>query len=601
MIALTFAITASEPLLLTALQGDPNSAVSLPYIPGSVLRGMFIGAYLRKHGLNELDLTTDTAPSTELDQATSKRRNRQKNQAKKKKDRQQQPDPHLMATAKRLFFDQHTQFLNAYPSIEGQRSLPLPRSLRYEKRTQLHAGLWDSAATNFSPPENRPLKGIKGGFGLVTSQGLQLGPSAETVINIHTARHRGKGRATREDGAVFRYEALAPGQTFQAAVICQNHADAQDLQALFFNSAEHPACWAWIGGSRSAGYGKVNLETPIIDDTWNEYASASQADADTHTITLLSDLILRDQFGSYGGDLSAYLKQRYCLEVDSARSSIATTIVGGFNRKWGLPLPQAQAFAMGSTLVVKGDISKLHQRIDSGLGERRYDGFGRIALNWRPHTEDNGKITIAQPTEPAEPAEAPAPVRFNLSNPTTELVVERILRQRFEQRLLNLSARLRITGDISPTQLARLWLIARNSIPTADLGPINELLAALPSNARGQFERASVEFIIKFASPSPSNGNTDTGKRLASLDQWLKAPTIYRNQPNQPVAEPHQAEPVLPITDQDWEIKPLDWPRLDALPYQDEKYNSLEREYTLRLITALAKIARKQQQKEHSA
>ena len=36
-------MTAEQPLLLTSLQGDPNSSVSFSYIPGSVVRGALIG------------------------------------------------------------------------------------------------------------------------------------------------------------------------------------------------------------------------------------------------------------------------------------------------------------------------------------------------------------------------------------------------------------------------------------------------------------------------------------------------------------------------------------------------------------------------------
>ncbi len=43
MIALTFTLHALEPLLITRLEGDPNSAVSYPYVPGSTLRGALIG------------------------------------------------------------------------------------------------------------------------------------------------------------------------------------------------------------------------------------------------------------------------------------------------------------------------------------------------------------------------------------------------------------------------------------------------------------------------------------------------------------------------------------------------------------------------------
>ena len=47
--ALSYQITLEEPALLTSLSGDPNSAVSLSYLPGSVLRGAAVAAWLSAH------------------------------------------------------------------------------------------------------------------------------------------------------------------------------------------------------------------------------------------------------------------------------------------------------------------------------------------------------------------------------------------------------------------------------------------------------------------------------------------------------------------------------------------------------------------------
>ncbi len=59
-------------------------------------------------------------------------------------------------------------------------------------------------------------------------------------------------------------------------------------------------------------------------------------------------------------------------------------MIGGFNRKWGLPLPQALAVRMGSVLVFKDpgcDPTLLDDLEVRGIGERRAEGFGRIAFN----------------------------------------------------------------------------------------------------------------------------------------------------------------------------------------------------------------------------
>ncbi|MCB0086236.1 MAG: hypothetical protein KDE47_35085, partial [Caldilineaceae bacterium] len=77
MIAIQYTITLLEPLLASGIEGDPNTKRSLDYIPGSMIRGALIGQYLRQQRRNLLD-------------------------ANDYKER-------------RLFLDEKTRFLNAYP------------------------------------------------------------------------------------------------------------------------------------------------------------------------------------------------------------------------------------------------------------------------------------------------------------------------------------------------------------------------------------------------------------------------------------------------------------------------------------------------------
>src|SRR5262245_29272702 len=82
---ITYHITLLEPTLVTALEGDPNSAVAFPYLPGSTLRGAVIGKYLRHEQLRQLDSTDEQV--------------------------------------RRLFFDATTRYLNGYPlDQQGSRT-----------------------------------------------------------------------------------------------------------------------------------------------------------------------------------------------------------------------------------------------------------------------------------------------------------------------------------------------------------------------------------------------------------------------------------------------------------------------------------------------
>ena len=66
--------------------------------------------------------------------------------------------------------------------------------------------------------------------------------------------------------------------------------------------------------------------------------------------------------------------------------------------KWGLPLLQMPALTMGSVIEIdnfNGDNEGLDRLLWDGVGERRNEGFGRVAVNWQP-LED-----LQEPPKPA--------------------------------------------------------------------------------------------------------------------------------------------------------------------------------------------------------
>ena len=93
MNCIRYRITLSEPALLTSLEGDPNESISFNYIPGSVLRGIVIGKYIKKYRRDSGSL-----------EAADK-------------------------VARRLFFNGSTRYLNGYPLDRlDRRALPVPHS-----------------------------------------------------------------------------------------------------------------------------------------------------------------------------------------------------------------------------------------------------------------------------------------------------------------------------------------------------------------------------------------------------------------------------------------------------------------------------------------
>lgn len=557
MKAIVYRVELLEPVLVSDIEGDPNSAVAFDYLPGGVLRGAFIARHLQ-------------------DNATA--------------------DPAGDPTTRRLFFNGQTRYLNGYCLDRlDRRSLPTPRSWQQQKDDEQQ--LRDGAREE--PPGELQWNPVKKTFRVFSTaeRGKTEFVEPERRIAVHTARTRRFGRAMSEkddvldhsegdqQGAVYRYDALAAGQTFEAVILCED-ADEAALEQFIQGEIR-------LGKSRSGGYGRAQIH--LVDQTtqagpWREYESdqapwldnsqaaaaweedeqgeitwdeeyqdevrqeeqnqdeslpcAEPADeaapnaeeqADLWpvpggqlVVTLLSDALLRDDLGQYVVDaevVKTLLERELDCQLDYQRVFLAERISGGFNRKWGLPLPQHPAVAMGSVFVYGVAALKratVNRLLERGIGERRAEGFGRLAINWQTEDELTVDKTKANPPpallQPLSGAAATA----------AQLMVNRLLRQQLDRKVTELANRVGLgrgkpgVMDHPPrnSQIARLRAIVHEALRAApadlakaedylgDLNQIPQALSTLPPRlrkvgyylagiseraaARRQFERARI-------------------------------------------------------------------------------------------------------------
>jgi CRISPR-associated protein Csx10 len=492
MRAILYRLTLREPLLATSLQGDPNSSVSLSYVSGSLVRGALIQHYIRKY--EKAQLLED-------------------------------------ADARRLFIDGSTRYLHAYPltTQSNQRSLPTPRSLLRRKHAELnekedqielldasHPDCNPMARAQFERPDlsQQPdmLKSLSVPF--CASLGATIYTyRPERTIAVHIQRNPIKGRSLRNparnntlvseqqlpDGAVFRYDALAPEQQFGGIVLVENDDDAATIEMLL---TELGTCW--LGRSRSAQYGKTTISDITSNDQWRECNPDDPAtpaltadDGDLHSVTFLSDALLRDRAGNPttcldSKTLAAYLElSEGAVIIDEQHSFSATTEISGFNRFWKLPLAQEYALAAGSVISFRlkqplsaEQVIKLEQR---GLGARRAEGFGRIAFNWRDTLERQAK----------KGAIATAPIASSATNRLAEhskVLAKRMARQLYErsveQSIVEFVKDTSVSQPPENSQLGRLRMLVRQALPTSDVEFVRTHFAEFKSTARNQFARA---------------------------------------------------------------------------------------------------------------
>jgi len=447
MKALTYTIRTLQPVLIPSYRpGDENSSTGLGYIPGSAMRGLLAGRYLQTHAID---------------------------------------DPALDARFRKLFLDQSTRYLHAYPEDRRhQRALPIPLSWRMEKsdREANDHSVWDFAL------EKEPLESpvhVPHEFCRVDEDEEEIVVTfthAKREVRYHNASPQRMSKR-KDSSTVFRYEAIAAGQRLCGVILGEEEA-LEEIKDLL---SQEPL--AHIGRSRSAGYGAILIEEVTLVENFREFNPYGDNREDGKVIlTLLSDTILRHpKTGQWTDDLTLILGKESWSWQDAY---YGTTVVGGFNRTWRLPLPQAVALRAGSVFVFAADAftpDELERLQQEGIGERRSEGFGRVAVNWQ------GSEVLEK--RDIRPDRRPAP-SITLSPESQEIahrMAERLLRAELDRRLAEQVARLEIQGRISNAQIARLRTVIRRALKDASYDPVRNHLDGLKSTARQQLERAKVD------------------------------------------------------------------------------------------------------------
>jgi len=384
---LHYRLRLRSPAIVSTLSGDPNSAATQPFIPGSALRGVVAARLIAGGVAGDAD------------------------------------------EFRRLVLSGNVRYLHAYPDLAGERSLPRSSSWRSEKadpgraidlaafsgdfETSVEADdfgeIWPEEALVSVPA---PFAAASASAGARSTAGPSIGS------RLHQQRDRVKGRPWKDrseqpHGALFAYEYLEPDPVFRGVVQIMPAA-AADVERIKTLLGAEPIL---VGRSRRAGYGG-EAEVEFTGEAQREYENVSDlisrdVAADVWFRALLTSAYVGRHPATGQIDPSALqheLERRLDDAAKVKRTRWASEIVGAFNQKWRLEVPQAQAVAAGAVLVLKCNdsiaSSTLRAIEHEGLGERRAEGFGRVLFV--EHSDDHGAIRITR-TEDQAPEESDGP------------------------------------------------------------------------------------------------------------------------------------------------------------------------------------------------
>ena len=394
-------------------------------------------------------------------------------------------------TFRHAFLDGGLRFLTAYAEADDpeefneipQRLIPIPHSIRKFKEDERLMDFVDQS------PEEEPTKRLDRRYAII-SQGSLKTQAVKTELNYHHARAEDRriGRALGAEepngGAFFTYEAIEAGQSFQGAVIGSEN-DLKNLQTYLQGGQIR------IGRSRSAQYGEAEFKW--LDDVpqglhrrveWNGFdeQSSDVPDSDKHLIiTTLSPLLTVNDYGHpearFPEDELADVLDLEASELKLCNSYTRTEIIGGYNSHLRLPRQQWPAIAPGSVFVLETekplDQKHLLQLEHDGLGLRKGEGFGRIAVNRQGSLGLTGweEIPLDDPERKNRPDAPDSKIPQNVQDLLYGVLRSRCLTE-MQQRAMNYAERTQKVP--SNALLGRLRLFLQQDMPVESLNNLRK-------------------------------------------------------------------------------------------------------------------------------
>ena len=383
-----------SPIALHRTRASIQYAESLDYIPGIALRGALAEIYLSEHG---------------------------------------EPDDDIFQN---LFISGQVQFGDLWPTRRSdfaRASVFLPATIRACKRyglahrDSLHDTLLDvfvesdllecEHADNGDHQEcGEPLDRINGY--LCNLDGREK-VAAKSELRVNAAIDRSTGTAAREmlfSQRTLTTESEGPEKgeiCFRGTLRLADSALKAPLDDFLKKNTTF-----FLGSGRSRGFGEVVVArfkevepTVSLDERWNRFNKvAHKAGGDANyryfSLTFLSHVALRDStlrpvLGNIApGHAGLPEGVKFVHRHDSKQPVcfLNQITIQGWNAAQGLPKPDTVALERGSVLLFKchdsigSEVLRCLAQIDAeGIGERRSEGFGRIAVCYPVHYQLRGE------------------------------------------------------------------------------------------------------------------------------------------------------------------------------------------------------------------
>jgi len=379
--------------------------------------------------------------------------------------------------SKELFLKGGLKFLNAYP-LKKERSLPFPScyyALKDEMKKQSKEELSITCSSYMEKGKNYTK--VKGKEFVLFGNKKSL---KEISVSKEEYLHIRKPEKNTKDNKIFRYEVIKANEMFRGYIKVEDKFEENIDEILELINDNF-----YIGGSKGSGYGLCKIyNTKVLDENpeYEYFDEVIGIDEEEERIYIyaLSDIIYRNKLGQYKTIFDEEFIAKN-IGVDKVKINkecyVDTEYCTSFNNKWGYRQPIISAIKAGSIIsydIEEGeiDLDKVIKFIDSGIGERKNDGYGRFIIL----TSLDGK-NIYKYEEEKEEIELE-----RLSDDKTEqfkLILNRIYNSRLESKMpnkvLNIKEKLTNYKDINKNQWGKLYRLMNILLETDKKEGINKV------------------------------------------------------------------------------------------------------------------------------
>lgn len=279
-----------------------------------------------------------------------------------------------------IFNSSKVCFCNAYPMMNDKRSTPMPLSFHSEKVPSKGK---ENEVLNFvlnKGDEKIQYRQNRSGYVDFNVNKLSV-CSVEKTSRMRTAIDAKTGSAAKSQ--LYGYESINAGQIFAGKILWDDSVESyEEFQKVIeiFKKGEV----LHIGRSRTASYGRVKVSLLNVSSVENK-----KTEGNTFSILAVSDLCLRNPKTGRAELqlLPEFLGLSSDWKLDSTRTFTRPNTVFPYNAFRRELETQKTLISKGSVFTFKSEksltseeIASISEKIKTGIGTYRGQGFGEIAL-----------------------------------------------------------------------------------------------------------------------------------------------------------------------------------------------------------------------------